>query len=108
MCISLENEMGKGQNKILRLILSANFFLALIFLHFLRVFFTRAYHPPRQSNRIIGFSLILMVLLMGYAHADEVIMKNGDRLKGEVVFMEAGKLIFKTPYANRMSFPGIR
>ena len=97
--------MGKGRNRILRLTLSANFLLALIFLHFLRVFFTRAFHPPRQSNRIIGFSLILMVLLMSYAHADEVIMKNGDRLKGEVVSMEAGKLIFKTPYANRNVIP---
>ena len=90
---------------MLRLTLSSNFLFALIFLHFLRVFFTRACHPPRHSNRVIGFSLVLMLLLTSYAHADEVMMKNGDRLKGEVDSMEAGKLIFKTPYANRNVIP---
>ena len=103
--IPLGNEMSKGRNKILWFILSANFFLALIFLHFLRVFFASTFHQRHQSNRIIGFSLILMLLLMGYAHADEVIMKNGDRLKGEIVSMEAGKLIFRTPYASRNVIP---
>ena len=51
------------------------------------------------------FAFILMILLMSYAHADEVIMKNGDRLQGEVVSMEAGKLIFKTPYASKNVIP---
>jgi len=50
-------------------------------------------------------ALILMILLMGYAHADEVIMKNGDRLQGEIVSMEGGKLIFKTPYADKNVIP---
>ncbi len=52
-----------------------------------------------------GFALVLMILLMGYGHADEVIMKNGDRLQGEVVSMEEGKLIFKTPYASKNVIP---
>lgn len=51
------------------------------------------------------FVFILMILLMNYAHADEVIMKNGDRLQGEVISMDAGKLIFKTPYASRNVIP---
>ncbi len=51
------------------------------------------------------FALILLILLMSYAHADEVIMKNGDRLQGEVVSMEGGKLIFKTPYADKNVIP---
>ena len=46
-----------------------------------------------------------MILLMSDVHADEVIMKNGDRLYGEVVSMEAGKLIFKTPYASKNVIP---
>ena len=52
-----------------------------------------------------GFTLILMILLTGYAHADEVIMKNGDRLQGEIISMEEGKLIFKTPYASKTVIP---
>jgi putative salt-induced outer membrane protein YdiY len=51
------------------------------------------------------FAFVLMILLMGYAHADEVIMKNGDRLQGEVVSMEGGNLIFKTPYASKNVIP---
>jgi hypothetical protein len=46
-----------------------------------------------------------MVQLVSYAHADEVIMKNGDRLLGEVVSLEADKLIFKTPYADKNVIP---
>jgi len=36
----------------------------------------------------------------GTAGADEVIMKNGDRLQGTVVSMTLGKLVFKTSYAG--------
>lgn len=51
------------------------------------------------------FASTLMILFMSHAHADEVIMKNGDRLQGEVVSMEGGKLIFKTPYADKNVIP---
>jgi len=34
------------------------------------------------------------------AYADELMMKNGDRLQGTVVSMSLGKLIFKTSYAG--------
>ena len=51
------------------------------------------------------FAFILMILSVSDAHADEVIMKNGDRLQGEVVSMEEGKLIFKTPYASKNVIP---
>ncbi len=62
----------------------------------------------RQGLRYLApcwFAFILMTLLMSHAHADEVIMKNGDRLLGEIISMEAGKLIFKTPYASKNVIP---
>jgi len=36
---------------------SGNILLVVVFLHFLRVFFTGAFHPPRQFNWIIGLCL---------------------------------------------------
>lgn len=49
------------------------------------------------------FVVILVVLLANTALADEVIMKNGDRLHGTVVSMAQGKLVFKTSYAGEIS-----
>lgn len=41
---------------------SGNGLLIVVFLHFLRVFFTGAFHPPRQFNWIIGLFLFFAVL----------------------------------------------
>ena len=41
---------------------SGNLLLIIVFLHFLRVFFTGAFHPPRQFNWIIGLVMFLAVL----------------------------------------------
>jgi quinol-cytochrome oxidoreductase complex cytochrome b subunit len=41
---------------------SANTLLIVVFLHFLRVFFTGAFHPPRQFNWVIGLVMFLAVL----------------------------------------------
>jgi quinol-cytochrome oxidoreductase complex cytochrome b subunit len=41
---------------------SANILLLIVFLHFLRVFFSGAFHPPRQFNWIIGLGMLLAVL----------------------------------------------
>jgi quinol-cytochrome oxidoreductase complex cytochrome b subunit len=41
---------------------SGNTLLIIGFLHFLRVFFTGAFHPPRQFNWIIGLAMFLAVL----------------------------------------------
>ena len=41
---------------------SGNLLLIVVFLHFLRVFFTGAFHPPRQFNWIIGLVMLLVVL----------------------------------------------
>ena len=39
---------------------SANILVIVGFLHFLRVFFTSAFHPPRQLNWVIGIGLFLL------------------------------------------------
>jgi quinol-cytochrome oxidoreductase complex cytochrome b subunit len=45
---------------------SGNLLLIVAFLHFLRVFFTGAFHPPRQFNWIIGLALLMTVLLSSF------------------------------------------
>jgi quinol-cytochrome oxidoreductase complex cytochrome b subunit len=60
--IHLQNNVLFG--KLIRSIhhWSANILLAIVFLHFLRVFFTGAFYPPRQFNWIIGLAMLLAVL----------------------------------------------
>ena len=41
---------------------SGNILLIIVFLHLMRVFFTGAFHPPRQFNWIIGLAMFLAVL----------------------------------------------
>ena len=41
---------------------SAYTLLIIVFLHFLRIFFTGAFHPPRQFNWILGLAMFLAVL----------------------------------------------
>ncbi len=45
---------------------SAIFLLAITFLHLLRVFFTGAFHPPRQFNWIIGCGLLFIVVAANF------------------------------------------
>ena len=45
---------------------SANGLLIVVFLHFLRVFFTGAFHAPRQFNWVIGLGLFLVVLAFNF------------------------------------------
>jgi len=45
---------------------SANLLIAVAALHMLRVFLTGAFHAPRQSNWIIGLSLLFLILLSGF------------------------------------------
>lgn len=45
---------------------SANILVIVTFLHFLRVFFTSAFHPPRQLNWIIGIGLFLIILVFNF------------------------------------------
>ena len=61
--IHLQNNVFFGQ--LIRNIhhWSANTLLLIVFFHFLRVFFTGAFHPPRQFNWIIGLAMFLAVLI---------------------------------------------
>jgi quinol-cytochrome oxidoreductase complex cytochrome b subunit len=61
--IHLQNNVFFGQ--LIRNIhhWSANTLLMIVFFHFLRVFFTGAFHPPRQFNWIIGLAMFLAVLI---------------------------------------------
>ena len=43
-----------------------NILLIVVFLHFLRIFFTGAFHAPRQFNWIIGLSMFLLVLASNF------------------------------------------
>ncbi|MBW2679789.1 MAG: cytochrome b N-terminal domain-containing protein [Deltaproteobacteria bacterium] len=45
---------------------SGKLLLIVVFLHFLRVFFTGAFHPPRQFNWIIGLGLFCTVLFSNF------------------------------------------
>jgi quinol-cytochrome oxidoreductase complex cytochrome b subunit len=60
--IHLQNNVPFGQ--LIRNIhhWSGNALLIIVFLHFLRVFFSGAFHPPRQFNWIIGLAMFLAVL----------------------------------------------
>jgi quinol-cytochrome oxidoreductase complex cytochrome b subunit len=60
--LRLQSEVGFGQ--LIRNIhhWSGNALLMVVFLHFLRIFFTGAFHPPRQFNWIIGLGMFFAVL----------------------------------------------
>ena len=45
---------------------SANLLVLIVFLHMLRVFFTGAFHPPRQFNWIVGLGLFGLVLTANF------------------------------------------
>jgi quinol-cytochrome oxidoreductase complex cytochrome b subunit len=45
---------------------SAQFMVAAVFLHMLRVYFTGAYKEPRELNWIIGIVLISLTMVFGY------------------------------------------
>ena len=48
------------------------------------------------------FIVLLSLVNLGAAYADELILKNGDRLTGHVIRMEDNKLFFKPPYADEI------
>ena len=62
----LQNEVMFGQ--LIRNIhhWCANFLVLIVFLHMLRVFFTGAFHPPRQFSWIIGLGLFGLVLTANF------------------------------------------
>jgi len=57
----------------------------------------------RRFGRIMVIAAAALCWMAGTALADEVHLKNGDRLSGELLRMEGGKLIFKTSYAGEVT-----
>ena len=55
-----------------------------------------------RSSGILFFCTIFIFSFTGKSVADEVYLKNGDHITGQVVTMEEGKLIFKTTYAGEI------
>ncbi len=51
----------------------------------------------------IILTLLFVFLVWGEASADEVWLKNGDRLTGKVLSLDGGTLVFKTSYAGDLS-----
>ncbi len=52
---------------------------------------------------IVLFVGILLASAVITARADELIMKNGDRLQGKVKSLSSGKLVFETSYAGNIT-----
>lgn len=53
----------------------------------------------------LASGVLLGLLAAGAARADTVVLRNGDRLSGRVVSLEAGKLVFATTYAGEVKLP---
>jgi hypothetical protein len=51
---------------------------------------------------LIVVGIAVLAATVGSAHADEVILKNGDRLTGNIIKMGEGSLLLKTPYAGEI------
>ena len=56
----------------------------------------------------LGMSLaryvwILLLLAAPLAAADEVVLRNGDRMRGEIVALSGGKLVLRTDYAGEIA-----
>jgi quinol-cytochrome oxidoreductase complex cytochrome b subunit len=64
--LTIRNELPFGQ--LIRNVhhWSGNFLIIVVFLHFLRVYFTGAYTEPRRLNWIIGFMLFVSVLISNF------------------------------------------
>ena len=56
----------------------------------------------RQTIDCMLFVALMMILWIGSASADKVVMKNGDQISGTALSMSSGKLVFNPPYANRI------
>jgi putative salt-induced outer membrane protein YdiY len=57
----------------------------------------------RKNLTLLLIMITVAFLIAGNSLADEIRLKNGDRLTGRVIRMEAGKLILKTVYAGDIS-----
>jgi ubiquinol-cytochrome c reductase cytochrome b subunit len=62
---------------------AADLFMAAIFAHMLRIFFTGAYRKPRETNWLIGITMLTLGLLeglFGYSLPDDLLSGTGLRI----------------------------
>jgi ubiquinol-cytochrome c reductase cytochrome b subunit len=67
---------------------AADLFMAAIFVHMLRIFFTGAYRKPRETNWIIGVTLLTLGMLeglFGYSLPDDLLSGTGLRILEGVI-----------------------
>jgi putative salt-induced outer membrane protein YdiY len=57
----------------------------------------------KGKSVFLVLAVFFVLLTSGQASADEVWLKNGDRLTGKVVSLDSGTLVFKTSYAGDLS-----
>lgn len=51
----------------------------------------------------IVFAMFLTAMIANHANADEIVLKNGDRITGKIVTMTEGKIVMNTTYAADIS-----
>jgi len=51
----------------------------------------------------VGVFFAILFLALSSAMADEIRLKNGDRISGKIISMEEGKLLLRTGYAGELS-----
>jgi ubiquinol-cytochrome c reductase cytochrome b subunit len=62
---------------------AADLFMAAIFAHLLRIFFTGAYRKPREANWLIGITMLVLGMLeglFGYSLPDDLLSGTGLRI----------------------------
>jgi ubiquinol-cytochrome c reductase cytochrome b subunit len=92
---------------------AANVFIAAIFLHLVRVFFTGAYRKPRELTYWIGVTMLILALLegyLGYSLVDDLLsgmgLAIGYAVAVSVPFVGAnlGALIWDGPFPGKHDF----
>jgi ubiquinol-cytochrome c reductase cytochrome b subunit len=84
---------------------TAVIFVAVIVLHAVRVFFTGAFRRPREINWIIGFTLLVLAMglgFTGYSLPDDLLSGTGAR----IAYSAAISIPFIGPYLGSLVFGG--
>ena len=56
-----------------------------------------------KNYSIIYLAIVVSVIFLNIARADEVVMKDGSRLVGTVVSMKSNNLVFETSFAGNIT-----
>jgi ubiquinol-cytochrome c reductase cytochrome b subunit len=84
---------------------TANVFVAAIVLHLSRIFFTGAFRRPREINWLVGFTLLVLAMAMGftgYSLPDDLLSGTGIR----IFYSAAVSIPFLGPWLAFLVFGG--